>query len=45
MITLKVNINTEAHATMLKDILNNLKFIKSIEKNNIFLEVKKNNVT
>ena len=34
MITLKVNIDTEAHATMLKGLLNNLKFVKSVENDN-----------
>ena len=38
MVILKVNIDTEAHANMLKDLLNNLKFVKSVEKNKIFFE-------
>lgn len=34
MVTLKVNIDTKAHANMLKDLLNNLKFVKSVENDN-----------
>ena len=34
MITLKVNIDTEAHANMLEDLLNNIKFVKSVENGN-----------
>ena len=34
MITLKVNIDTEVHANTLKELLNHVKFVKSVENDN-----------
>ena len=34
MITLKVNIDAEVHANTLKELLNHVKFVKSVENDN-----------
>ena len=34
MVTLKVNIDTEVHANTLKELLNHVKFVKSVENDN-----------